>query len=70
MRKPEDGKKVYDNIEIPEELNNVVKDAIHSMDKGKSIKKASYAQCRKDLQVLWHSRGRAARMHDNRPEHK
>ena len=39
MRKPEDGKKVYDNIEIPEELNNVVKDAIHSMDKGKSIKK-------------------------------
>ena len=38
MRKPEDGKKVYDNIEIPEELNNVVKDAIHSMDKGKSIK--------------------------------
>ena len=39
MRKPEDGKKVYDNIEIPAELNDVVNNAIHSMDKEKSLKK-------------------------------
>lgn len=39
MRKPEDGKKVYDNIEIPEELKDVVNGAIRSMDKEKSLKK-------------------------------
>ena len=38
MRKPEDGK-VYDNIEILAELNDVVNNAIHSMDKEKSLKK-------------------------------
>ena len=39
MRKPEDGKKVYDNIEIPEELKDVVNGAIRSMDQEKSLKK-------------------------------
>ena len=39
MRKPEDGKKVYDNIEIPEELRDVVNGAIRSVDKEKSLKK-------------------------------
>lgn len=39
MRKPEDGKKVYDNIEIPEELKDVVNGAIRSMNKEKSLKK-------------------------------
>lgn len=39
MRKPEDGKKVYDKIEIPAELNDVVNNAIHSVDKEKSLKK-------------------------------
>lgn len=39
MRKPEDGKKVYDNIEIPEELKDVVNGAIRSVDKEKSLKK-------------------------------
>ena len=33
MRKPEDGKKVYDQIEIPEELGTVVNSAIASADK-------------------------------------
>lgn len=35
MRKPEDAKKVYDNIEIPEELGMVVENAIASVDKEK-----------------------------------
>lgn len=70
MRKPEDGKKVYDNIEIPAELNDVVNNAIHSMDKEKSLKKHRSAQYRKDLQVLRYSRGSAARLHDNRSQHK
>lgn len=39
MRKPEDGKKVYDNIEIPEELRDVVNGAVRSVDKEKSLKK-------------------------------
>ena len=33
MRKPEDGKNVYDQIEIPAELDSVVKTAIGSVDK-------------------------------------
>lgn len=39
MRKPEDGKKAYDEIKIPEQLEKRVDQAVRSMDKEASLRK-------------------------------
>ncbi|MDO4292286.1 MAG: DUF3298 domain-containing protein [Eubacteriales bacterium] len=44
--RPEDGKKIYDNIEIPEELSRVVNRAIASKDKERIMREAKKRQKR------------------------
>ena len=36
MREPENGKRTYEQIEIPKELEETVNRAVHSVDKRKS----------------------------------
>lgn len=42
MREPENGKRTFEQIEIPEELKETVERAVHSVDKKKSA--ARYRQ--------------------------